>query len=119
MYAISQQTGKLAWQNELPPEYLRRRAASQSAHVPGVPVLVLQSRPEPPKRPDGRRGRVVYHCVIYDTRTGEVIHREPNLGTNLSWHMLQPNAASNEITVGYNDRRITLKYDDSNAAAEE
>ena len=114
IYAIAKATGQLTWTRNVEHRFLRVLHPTQGPFPPATPLLVLLKQPYR-RDPNGVPRGATVQAAIYDTRTGEVLYEDTDLGYGLSYHRLAPDSKANTIEIAFDKRQIVFDY---NAAAE-
>lgn len=109
MCAINQTTGELDWSTDVKHRWLKILTPAQSPFPPVMPLLVLLKQPYRYDDNGNIRGaRVQAH--IYDTRTGQILYDDEDLGLGTSYHRLNSSSRRNQIEIGFDRRNILFDY---------
>lgn len=116
IYAVSRETGELAWTQPIEHAHIRQTTQQQFPILPNAPVLVLVSRIRLESEFGGFSTRM--RARVFDTRTGERLFDsgEPddgdwtNLGRTLNGHGLHIDAPNRRLLLGFETRDVTFQY---------
>lgn len=127
VYAVRQSDGSLTWTAPTKRQWLRTLRAVRGPLPPTAPFLTLLQRWYPQSKAEGlRRGPIVYRATVLDSRTGEVLYEDGDVGMGLSYLWNRFNPDEKTIELNFDKRVITFDYNDkaedtldANAAAPE
>lgn len=109
VYAVNEGSGKLDWSVDVSHRWIRILNPDQAAFPPVMPLLVLLKKPYRRDEAGRIRGaRVQAH--VYDTRTGQLLFDDEDLGYGLSYHRLNPDSNRNQVEISFDSRSVLFDY---------
>jgi len=110
MFGIQKSSMQLQWDLPLEHRHVRNMVPERAPILPNVPILVLLNRSE--QKVDNRPvPRVRYSVQVVDVRNGRDLYNDPDVGITLNDHWLHIDAAAKTLTLSFETRTVTFRYD--------
>ena len=111
-WAVNRINGQLEWEVPVDNEAVRMITPTGGiTPIPHVlPILVLLKRYEGEKIEGRAIGKVVYQARFIDTASGKVLHRDEDVGINISYHGVELDPGKDRIEFSFNKRNIVFEY---------